>query len=54
MGGRAIRPIVPVIVKAGGKETAVYAMIDSAATSSAALLETIDSINAEIFELPCK
>ena len=54
MGGRAIRPIVPVIVKAGGKETAVYAMIDSAATSSAALLETIDSVNAEIFELPCK
>ena len=29
-------------------------MIDSAATSSAILLETADMINAEIFQLPCR
>ena len=32
----------------------MYAMLDSAATSSAILLETADSINAEIFQLPCR
>ena len=32
----------------------MYAMLDSAATSSAILLETVDRINAEIFQLPCR
>ena len=42
------------IVSAAGGEVPVYAMIDTAATSSAVLLETADQINAEIFQLPCR
>ena len=50
----AIRPIVPVIVRSGNFERATYAMLDSAATSSAVLLETIDSVNGMIYEKTCK
>ena len=49
-----IRPIVPCIVKVGKSERATYAMLDCAATSSAILLEIVDSVKGEIFELPCK
>lgn len=49
-----IRPIVPCIVRVGESERATYAMLDCAATSSAILLEIVDSVKGEIFELPCK
>ena len=42
------------IIKSGDSERTTYAMLDCAATSSAVLLETLDSINGKIFELPCK
>ena len=51
---KTVRPIIPVLASVAGKEIPVYAMIDSAATSSAILLETADLIGAEIFQLPCK
>ena len=51
---RTVRPIIPVLASAAGREIPVYAMIDSAATSSAILLETADLIGADIFQLPCK
>ena len=51
---KAIRPIVPVIASAGGPEILVYAMIDTAATSSAILLETLDAIGAPISQKSCK
>ena len=37
-----------------GNESLVYAMLDSAATSSAILSETADSVNAEIYQQSCR
>ena len=49
-----IRPIVPVIVKTEKKSIATYAMIDSAATSSAILDTIAASVDATITQQPCK
>ena len=46
----AIRPIVPVRVAAGGRDITTYAMIDSAATTSAILASLADRIGAEVFQ----
>ena len=54
MSSGTTRPIVPAIIRSDETERTTYVMLDSAATSSAALLDTIDSINGHIFELPCK
>ena len=53
-GSRAIRPIVPCIVRCGELERPTYAMLDCAATSSTILLEILESVQGEIFEKTCR
>ena len=49
-----IRPIVPIIVKYGENRAYTYAMIDSAANTSAIKLDLLDLINGHISQKNCK
>ena len=50
----AIRPIVPILINAGGTTVPVYALIDSGANKSAILSSLVYKIGAEIHEKSCK
>ena len=54
MGQSVIRPVVPIIVRCGENQAHTYAMIDSAATTSAIKLDLLDAINGHVFQKNCR